>query len=215
MSNKDREVRFFGGFCAGVLATVSALWLHHLVYQKRSKPQQKTLARIDAKVDMHAIKVGKFGKVTHQKPEQNLIKSKKLSRKDLRKIKTSLHKSRRWLTCEDIVVAAVEADYRKMVESVLVTDNVIELGCHEGVTTQLIARRGCAFVLGVDKSSFSIQRARQRVQTIRNSNTKLTITFVEADANDTVAVRGACKTHGLESVSVIFIDVRYFRHCID
>ena len=46
----------------------------------------------------------------------------------------------------------------------------IELGCHEGVTTQLIALCGCEFVLGVDKSAFSIARANKRLQKLRHSN---------------------------------------------
>lgn len=136
------------------------------------------------------------------------------SRKDLRLKKTLMHKRHNWLNCDQILVAAVEKDYRKLVNCVRPSDSCIELGCHEGVTTQLIALCGCEFVLGVDKSAFSIARANKRLQKLRHGKeSSLSIKFLEADALDIAAVRSACTPSansgnaGPKEISVIFIDV--------
>ena len=47
-------------------------------------------------------------------------------------------------------------------------DAVIELGSHEGVTTDLIRAQGCKFVLGVDASEFNVSKALKRYGNTEN-----------------------------------------------
>eukprot|EP01104_Vermistella_antarctica_P000567 TRINITY_DN10720_c0_g1_i1.p1 TRINITY_DN10720_c0_g1~~TRINITY_DN10720_c0_g1_i1.p1 ORF type:complete len:205 (+),score=51.92 TRINITY_DN10720_c0_g1_i1:323-937(+) len=58
------------------------------------------------------------------------------------------------LVCESV------KDYRSAIKNeVTKEDIVLEVGCHEGTTTRLIAEEGCRIVIGIDTSEFRIKRA--------------------------------------------------------
>ena len=130
---------------------------------------------------------------------------KKLSKKERRKLKKS---STEWITC-DIVVAKEEAAYRRaVVENVKKTDNVLEIGFHVGVTTDIIAKHANSS-FGVDSSEFSITEAKNRFGDVEN------VKFLCADASDKRAVSKYVKEHqlgglnvgGASTFDVVFIDV--------
>lgn len=95
-----------------------------------------------------------------------------------------------------IVVCENEFEYRKAVEYVQASDTVLEVGCHEGVTTNMIAPR-CARIHGVDKSEYSIDLAKQRFP---SEDGKLT--FQVLDAED---VSGLIQTQ--LKFTAIFLDI--------
>ena len=126
-----------------------------------------------------------------------------------------------WLSCERIIVAATEREYRRLVQLIAPTDCCIELGCHEGVTTHMAAARGCPFVLGVDTSAHNIEKANTSLTEVwRGSNRKGgpkaggtdfggALRFLQGDASDIRAVRGAIPDDMISSgrISVILVDV--------
>eukprot|EP00929_Paragymnodinium_shiwhaense_P006385 TRINITY_DN10970_c0_g1_i3.p2 TRINITY_DN10970_c0_g1~~TRINITY_DN10970_c0_g1_i3.p2 ORF type:complete len:179 (+),score=50.33 TRINITY_DN10970_c0_g1_i3:60-539(+) len=67
-----------------------------------------------------------------------------------------------WLQAE-VRVASCEAGYRRLLRRLVRRgDSVLELGCHEGVTT-VLARSLCdGVVVGIDASDFSIGKAKQK-----------------------------------------------------
>lgn len=117
---------------------------------------------------------------------------------------TRKHKHWSWLKSR-VVVTAIEKDYRRCVQLVQAADTCIELGCHQGLTTQLLARKGCPFVLGVEKSSFTFALARERAPPTETQWRNLS--FLQSDALDVNKVRDACMAQGHDTVSVIFVDL--------
>ena len=84
--------------------------------------------------------------------------SKKLSKKERREQNS---KSTVWLTCK-IIVAKKESSYRKaVIDSINKQDCVLEIGCHVGVTTALVAKLA-KFSYGIDSSEYSINMAKKR-----------------------------------------------------
>eukprot|EP01025_Chloroclados_australasicus_P037970 TRINITY_DN38849_c0_g1_i1.p2 TRINITY_DN38849_c0_g1~~TRINITY_DN38849_c0_g1_i1.p2 ORF type:complete len:151 (-),score=1.14 TRINITY_DN38849_c0_g1_i1:57-509(-) len=80
---------------------------------------------------------------------------------------TKKHKD---LSGSEVIVCEQVDDYRKAIGTyVTQEDIVLELGCAEGVTTNLIGQH-CQKVVGLDKSLFQYQRAQERFPLVRFEN---------------------------------------------
>ena len=108
-----------------------------------------------------------------------------------------------WLRCE-VVVAGNEEEYRRCVRLVSRSDNVLELGCHEGVTTRRIAKRGCKLVVGLDTSKHNITRAK-----IRSKSECSSAVCEVGDASDVSnALKLIRELGGAQNpITVVFLDV--------
>lgn len=124
--------------------------------------------------------------------ELNVI-AKKRSKKDRRR---AAGKSTEWIQCE-VVCCKDENNYRRAISKhVLPSDRILELGCHVGVTTNLLAAAGKE-AFGIDSSEYSITTAKQRFGDRSN------LFFFQADAID---IRNSNKLLS-GPIDVVFIDL--------
>ena len=129
------------------------------------------------------------------------LRGAKLSKKERRQQNS---KSTIWLCCK-IIIAKKESCYRKSVIShVNKGDCVLEIGCHVGVTTALVAKLA-KFAYGIDSSKYSIDMAKKRYLEGKLSKNLL---FFCADAFDQRLVLKHLKsTNARVHVDVILIDI--------
>lgn len=92
------------------------------------------------------------------------------------------------LACEN------EKEYRHAVRRVQTDDVVLEIGCHEGITTFLLAQRSPK-VVGIDKSEYSINLAR----------TNFADSLIKFEVMDCMDMAGILKL-GLR-FNVVFLDI--------
>ena len=127
--------------------------------------------------------------------------SKKLSKKERREQNS---KSTVWLTCK-IIVAKKESSYRKaVIDSINKQDCVLEIGCHVGVTTALVAKLA-KFSYGIDSSEYSINMAKKR-HLIGKKSTNLLFFCVDAFDQRSV-LKHLTGTDASVHVDVILIDI--------
>ena len=128
-------------------------------------------------------------------------RSKKLSKKERREQNS---KSTVWITCK-IVIAKKESSYRKaVIDSINEQDCVLEIGCHVGVTTALVAKIA-KLSYGIDSSEYSINMAKKRHL---NGKKPTNLLFFCVDAFDQRSVlKHLTGTDASVHVDVILIDI--------
>jgi len=98
----------------------------------------------------------------------------------------------------DIVVCEEVGEYREAARKLVRSDeNVLEIGCHEGATTKVIAQQ-TANLIGLDQKEMLVQRARVHLPDVQ---------FEVGDAFDAQRIMALAKSCNPPRFHKVFIDI--------